>query len=553
MSSGFSGKRLPCPECKKEGRDSRGDHLGVFNDGRAGWCRIHGHVPIDDEGGGVDNSNNRWNGGGGSKPLDLAVIQRLPFRSLEDRGVSKETCEKYGVRVSIDEQTGDVDAHLYPYTDADGTVTGYKKRTLPKQFSVIGKVKGLFGQHLCKGGRFLVVFEGECDALAAHEMLALSGKSFNCVSIPNGANEDGKLDQILLRELEWMASFEGVAICFDMDAPGQSTAKQLADTLASQTKVKIVKLPVKDAGEMHKRGMHKEFLKALYDAKPYHPEQVVEGRDLDIKELMTPKQPGVEIPYPKLQKMTWGLRKGEITLLTAGSGIGKSTFARELAYYLIGNGHKVAFIALETQMDDVARFLIAMDNNVPAYKLMFNPNIIPPEKYKASYDWMMGSNQTHFFKHWGSIDAQDLQRKMMYFAKALGVDFIILDHCSMVVAGNESSDERKDLDRLFEGMTRVCVETGVGIIPIIHLKRVPGKSYNKGDEVELTDLRGSAGAEQMSFNVWALERDQQSENKKDIVRLRNLKNRLLGFTGLADTLIYNHETGRLELFEAEYE
>jgi len=194
-----------------------------------------------------------------------------------------------------------------------------------------------------------------------------------------------------------------------------------------------------------------------------------------------------------------------------------------------------------------------MDNNVPAYKLMFNPTIISPEQYKASYDWMMGSNQTHFFKHWGSIDAQDLQRKMLYFAKALGVDFIILDHCSMVVAGNESSDERKDLDRLFEGMTRVCVETGVGIIPIIHLKRVPGKSYNKGDEVELTDLRGSAGAEQMSFNVWALERDQQSENKKDIVRLRVLKNRLLGFTGVADTLIYNHETGRLELFEADYE
>jgi twinkle protein len=32
--------------------------------------------------------------------------------------------------------------------------------------------------------------------------------------------------------------------------------------------------------------------------------------------------------------MTYGLRKGEITLLTAGSGIGKSTFARELAYDL---------------------------------------------------------------------------------------------------------------------------------------------------------------------------------------------------------------------------
>jgi replicative DNA helicase len=42
----------------------------------------------------------------------------------------------------------------------------------------------------------------------------------------------------------------------------------------------------------------------------------------------------VRLRFPKLQEMTYGLRKGEITLLTAGSGIGKSTFARELAYDL---------------------------------------------------------------------------------------------------------------------------------------------------------------------------------------------------------------------------
>jgi twinkle protein len=95
-------------------------------------------------------------------------------------------------------------------------------------------------------------------------------------------------------------------------------------------------------------------------------------------------------------------------------------------------------------------------------------------------------------------------------------------------------------------MTQVVNETGVGILPIIHLKRVQGKKFNKGDEVELTDLRGSAGAEQMSFNVWALERNQQGETK-DLVKIRVLKNRLLGFTGEADTLRYDHDTGRLLL------
>ena len=62
----------------------------------------------------------------------------------------------------------------------------------------------------------------------------------------------------------------------------------------------------------------------------------------------------------------------------------------------------------------------------------------------------------------------------------------------------------------------------------------------------------SAGAEQMSWNVWALERNQQAEDgTKDLVRIRVLKNRTMGFTGLADTLRYDHTTGRLSLHQAE--
>jgi twinkle protein len=76
------------------------------------------------------------------------------------------------------------------------------------------------------------------------------------------------------------------------------------------------------------------------------------------------------------------------------------------------------------------------------------------------------------------------------------------------------------------------------------LKRVTGKNYNTGGEVELVDLRGSAGLEQMSWNVVGLERDQQGDTK-DISKIRVLKNRTFGFTGVADTLKFDAQTGRL--------
>ena len=82
--------------------------------------------------------------------VDLEVVKTYPVRVSRGLPVSQEVLERYGVRSSIDEQTGEVNAIYYPYHDQDKNVVGYKVRRLPKSFSVIGKVKGMFGQAQCK-------------------------------------------------------------------------------------------------------------------------------------------------------------------------------------------------------------------------------------------------------------------------------------------------------------------------------------------------------------------------------------------------------------------
>jgi len=94
---------------------------------------------------------------------------------------------------------------------------------------------------------------------------------------------------------------------------------------------------------------------------------------------------------------------------------------------------------------------------------------------------------------------------------------------------------------------RVLVEsTGVGIIAITHLKRPSqGKGHEEGGRVTLAQLRGSGAIAQLSDFVIGLERNQQVEAKADICKLRVLKSRRGGRTGIADDLAYNPITGRL--------
>jgi twinkle protein len=200
-------------------------------------------------------------------------------------------------------------------------------------------------------------------------------------------------------------------------------------------------------------------------------------------------------------------------------------------------------------MEDLVNTYVAMDNNIPAYKLLFNQKNLTDNQYKASFDKLYASNNMLFFSWWGNIDSDKLINKMNYYVKSLGADFIMLDHVSIAVTGQD--DERLAIDSLFEKMTQLVVETGVGIIAVMHLRKVPGKSFNRGGQVELEDIRGSAGAAQMSWSVIGLERDQHGE-RKDIMQVRLLKNRTTGFTGEADLLRYNNETGRLEVFEVDY-
>ena len=146
------------------------------------------------------------------------------------------------------------------------------------------------------------------------------------------------------------------------------------------------------------------------------------------------------------------------------------------------------------------------------------------------------------------MENETVMAKLRYYAHACGVDFIFLDHISMVIAGQDDQNERKSIDKLMTDLAVFCNETGVGVIAVVHLKRKAGgkdKGFNEGGQVSLTDLRGSGGLEQMSWNVVALERNQQDEAEANFSTVRVLKNREWGFTGECERLFYDANTGRL--------
>lgn len=460
------------------------------------------------------------------------------YQALESRGITKETCEFWNYQVGYYDGAP---CHIANYRDATGKLTHQQLRLPGKQFKMIGGGNApLYGLWLWPGkGKSITIVTGLLDALSVSQVF---GNRWPVVSAPNG---DGSLVRACEQSYQQLDGYEKIVLMCDQDEPGLKAAEEVAMVLPAG-KVHIAKLPRKDPNETLLELGPEAVSKAFWNASPWRPDGIISGRELTRERLKAAVATGYEIGLPQLDDMTFGLRKGEVTTLTAGTGIGKSTWAREIAYKLqMTHGLKIGNVFLEEPNVKTGQAYASIHHNVALKELRRNTSLLSDAQWDEVIENVTGPML--FYDHFGSLDSKNLLAKLRYLAQVEKCDFIILDHISIVVSGTVSDEgERKDIDMLMTSLATLVEQTSVGIIAIVHLRRDGKSDFNAGDQIALRHLRGSASLEQLSWNVFALERDQQGENNTES-RVRVLKCRETGETGEADLLIYNRDTGRLEL------
>ena len=472
----------------------------------------------------------------------MSIIS-VEYRPLNKRGISEETCKKFGYGIGT---LGGEQVQVAQYRDDKGTVVAQKVRTQNKSFSILGDGKSLnlFGQHLWSNeGRMVVVTEGEIDALSISQA---QGNKWPVVSVANGAAGAAKNIQ---RSIEWLEGFENVVFMFDEDEPGQKAAVDCA-LLLSPGKAKIAKLPVKDANEMVKSGKEKELISAIWQAKVYRPDGVIAGEDMWEEVIADDQKQSVDYPWIGLIDKTFGIRMGEVVTLCSGTGQGKSSVCREWQHWLLSKGFKIGIISLEENIKYSAHSLMGIDLNCPPHR--WAANEITEEQKLEAFKNTVGNGNCVLYDHWGSLDSNNLLNRVRYMARGMGCTHLFLDHLSIVISGLGDGDERRLIDNLMTSLRSLVEELQISLFIVSHLRRPEGRAHEEGSIVSLSHLRGSASIAHLSDQVLALERDQQSAQNSNITTIRVLKNRYSGDTGVACQVNYCPESGRLtEVFDTE--
>jgi twinkle protein len=252
-----------------------------------------------------------------------------------------------------------------------------------------------------------------------------------------------------------------------------------------------------------------------------------------------------EYPFTGVNELTYGIRRGELVTITAGSGLGKSQFVREIVWHVLNKTEdNLGLLFLEEDVRKTGLSLMSLAANQPLH--LPNSDATEEDK-KDAFIKTLGTDRIYLFDHFGSTSVDNIISRVRYMAKGLGCKYIFLDHISIVVSAQASGDERKAIDEIMTRLRMLVQETGIALLIVSHLKRPDSKGHEEGAVTSLAQLRGSGAIAQLSDMVIGLERNGQAEDEteRNTTSVRVLKNRFSGTTGRASSLLYSKYTGRM--------
>jgi len=489
----------PCPDCGSS------DALAYYDDGHTFCFSCNKHTQGDTV---TDSTTN--------DDFDYSY-QYLPLR-----GLTALTMEKFDILTKVD-PNGTAVAHGYKYPNGAIKI----RNLLKKEFHSKGEMSGatLFGADRFNAGsaRSITICEGELDAASVFQLL---GSKYPAVSVRSASS--ARKD--CATEFDYLNSFESIYLCFDNDEPGQRAAADVAG-LFNFNKVYHVQLTkYKDPNDYLVHGAEEEFRKTWWNAKKFLPEGIISSNSEVLEIFQEEKSTAVATyPWATLQELTKGIRYGEVVLLTAMEGVGKTEIFRGLEYHLLQTTEEnIGVIHLE---EGKRRFF----DGVVGYELKtaahHDPYLTPEEKFEAYQKVVKRDNRLHFYTHFSSDDPDAILDSIRFMAGACECKFIFLDHITMLVSGTADGDERRILDYISTKLAGMVEELGFCLFLISHIND-DGKTRGSRNISKIADLHV-----QLIRNL-----ESADPIERNTTHLMVKKNRFAAVTGPGGALYFDKDT-----------
>lgn len=359
--------------------------------------------------------------------------------------------------------------------------------------------------------KFCTICEGELDAISLWQVLHAP-----CYSVSSSSSAVRDISAVR-SEID---NYERVYLAFDADTAGRNAVRDVA-RLFDHNKIMDVRfVEYKDANEYIQAGKGDELKKIWWSSRKYLPEELTSSL-ADFRKILSedPKW-GVPYPFPTLNELTYGIRTGESVLITAREGVGKTEVMHTILHSILkGTSANVGALFLEEGNRRTLEALVGIELQKPIHLPDVTSSI---EEKSSTLERLLGSDERLFlYKYGGASNPDDILGTIRLLVAGYQCRYILFDLINVVVGGDRTSDERKQLDYLMTKLELMAVELDFALIIVSHVN----------DDGETRGSRYIAKAANIRID---LKRDIEINSNKMYVTVS--KNRYSGQTGPAGTL-----------------
>ena len=271
-------------------------------------------------------------------------------------------------------------------------------------------------------------------------------------------------------------------------------------------------------------------------------------RFIEIQEGTAPK--GLMTGFYDLDEITSGLQPGQMVIVAARPGVGKSTLAVDIMRHLsIHEGIPTAIFSLEMSTHEINTRVLASEANVDIKRMR--------QGRMRSDDWERVGKAREaldaapmFIDESPENTVMDIVAKTKMMVKRHGIKLIVVDYLQLLHSGKREESRQQEVAGFSRALKLLAKSAGIPVIAVAQLNR---ESERNDSKPKPSDLRESGALEQDADVILLLHREDMKDSdgeragEVDVIVAKNRG----GETGTA-TLVNQLHYGKFGNFKRDF-
>ena len=262
----------------------------------------------------------------------------------------------------------------------------------------------------------------------------------------------------------------------------------------------------------------KETLDGLTKKAEAKPRTLSDLTDYRNDYFIDRKKNQFRLGFAKIDKAIGGLDNGDVIIIAARPGVGKSAFSLQMIRKFGRDGYRVGYFNLEMAEKQIYERSIAAASGIDMTRIRLATNFLNDEKEKFEKGNEILSKETNVTTFTGMQTINSIRA----IQKQNGFQIIVIDYLQLIQSTSRRNNRVSEVGDISRGLKAIATDFNIPVIALSQLNRA--SEMNKDKEPTMSELRESGDIEQdasVILMIWNPNAEDLTEKKIKVEKSRN--------------------------------